>query len=609
MSEFQFPPSSPVLNAADSDFDPFRPKDSGRGRTEYPTPNPSSTVGRSSSPAREIERERENEGINQITERNDSQRNQINEREKGGAKNWGAPRAAKNGVVGNWGANVGAANKFLGFKTPEARRTARTVSINRDFNILNPDAAVLRVPLTSDRPSVLVGRSSRSCDLHFSTADKSVSRTHVRIEHTPSTITFTCLGHNGMGMIVPRVCHVTCDADHRYVLRETGKPLPAPALSKTIILDYQHTEFHVARGERVEMPRFANILLQVRSHVLLVNPDDCDEEVTDDEQPELAKTGTEALVKASSSTPQVTAAAAPRTPQKRVSAFPVEEERTPSKQAKPSQPVLPPKPVQSKPVQSKPVQSKPVMPPRTIVQPSSQSRVVKQAHPRTTETQQRTVDKPAHSTPAQVQVQTQATVPQFKRAMTPLSCVTNAPQTPPAKRRAVSEEPAKRPKHEHKADYKESRPEHKTAHKAEHKPEPLASDRDKDGKVIIDASCISNISDRAEVENILINHLAFSRLSSTPASFLNTISAAVSQLSLAQLRAVLHHVQCIGVIYRQGKDAAGKPLEEEYYYIPEADTDPERQKLVASIKGHGGLRACRRTHKQYYWKKPAPIKK
>ena len=333
--------------------------------------------------------------------------------------------------------------------------------------------------------------------------------------------------------------------------------------------------------------------------MLLVNPDDCDEEVTDDEQPELAKTGTEALVKASSSTPQVTAAAAPRTPQKRVSAFPVEEERTPLKQAKPSQPVLPPKPVQSK----------PVMPPRKIVQPLLQSRVVKQAHPRTTETQQRTVDKPAQATPAQVQVQTQATAPQFKRAMTPLSCVTNAPQTPPAKRRAVSEEPAKRPKHEHRADYKESRPEHKTAHKAEHKPEPLASDRDKDGKVIIDASCISNISDRAEVENILINHLAFSRLSSTPASFLNTILAAVSQLSLAQLRAVLHHVQCIGVIYRQGKDAAGKPLEEEYYYIPEADTDPERQKLVALIKGHGGLRACRRTHKQYYWKKPAPIKK
>lgn len=112
-----------------------------------------------------------------------------------------------------------------------------------------------------------------------------------------------------------------------------------------------------------------------------------------------------------------------------------------------------------------------------------------------------------------------------------------------------------------------------------------------------------------EISNILINHLAFSRLSSTPASFLNTILAVVSELTLEQLRTVLHQIDCIGVIYREGKDAAGKPLEEEYYYIPEKDEDSERTKLVSSIKGHGGLRACRRKHKQYYWKKPAPIKK
>ena len=128
-------------------------------------------------------------------------------------------------------------------------------------------------------------------------------------------------------------------------------------------------------------------------------------------------------------------------------------------------------------------------------------------------------------------------------------------------------------------------------------------------KVEIDQSCIEGIQNIPEINNILVNHLAFSRLSSTPASFLNTISAITSELSLKQLRVILHNVKSIGIIYREGKDAAGKPLEEEYYYMPENDDDTERPKLVSSIKGHGGLRSCRRTHKQYYWKKPAPIKK
>ena len=76
-----------------------------------------------------------------------------------------------------------------------------------------------------------------------------------------------------------------------------------------------------------------------------------------------------------------------------------------------------------------------------------------------------------------------------------------------------------------------------------------------------------------------------------------------------QVRSVLNNIKCVGVIYRKGKDAAGKPLEEEYYYMPENDDDQSRTQLVANLKGHGGLRSCRRTHKQYYWKKPAPIKK
>lgn len=507
MSEYQFPPSSPVLKAADSDFDPFaRPKDSVRGRTEYPTPNPSSTVGRSSSPARH-----ENELASEVDD--------------------------AFSVGGS--AQIGKKVMFANDSGKAARERRPTVSINRDFNILNPDASVMRIPLILGRSQLLVGRSSKSCDFHLKTSDKTVSRMHVKIEYNAESLTFVCLGYNGFGMIVPRVCQVKKSENGAFELRETGKPLQALNVSKTIHLDYQHTEFHVNRGETVILPRFSNVLLQVRDHVLLVNPDDYDEEVTDDEAIELMQPHQEQFVEEKkttlptlpspvvmSTTPTTSSKILPSTPQKVLTGTTSEEEPTPSKG---------------------PVKSQFV-----IFQDSQQPRV-----------------QPP------------------KRALTPLSNrSTNLPTTPPVKRRAASEEPGiiKRSKQQ----------------------EP---ERDKEGKLIIDGKSIQNVSNLSEIENILINHLAFSRLSSTPASFLNTILAAVSKLSLQQLRSVLHSVDCIGVIYRQGKDAAGKPLEEEYYYIPEKDHDPERNKLVSLIKGHGGLRACRRTHKQYYWKKPAPIKK
>jgi pSer/pThr/pTyr-binding forkhead associated (FHA) protein len=110
--------------------------------------------------------------------------------------------------------------------------------------------------------------------------------------------------------------------------------------------------------------------------------------------------------------------------------------------------------------------------------------------------------------------------------------------------------------------------------------------------------------DLDSIMNVLVNHLAFSRLSQTPLQQLQTVSQSIQALSRYQLRAVLVAIKCIGVIYRHGKDAAGKPLDEEYYYDVERDTDLERTKLVSSIKGSSGLRNCRKTHKQYFWKRP-----
>nr|AAO25598.1 TOS4 [Nakaseomyces delphensis] len=109
-----------------------------------------------------------------------------------------------------------------------------------------------------------------------------------------------------------------------------------------------------------------------------------------------------------------------------------------------------------------------------------------------------------------------------------------------------------------------------------------------------------------DLTNVLINHLAFANVQQTPLFQLQKVSSKTVELSRSELRALLGSIDCIGIIYRQGKDAAGKPLDEEYFYDLENDNDSDRRTLVTSLKGgRSGLRSCRKTHKQYFWKKPA----
>ncbi|KAK2672444.1 hypothetical protein RAB80_012523 [Fusarium oxysporum f. sp. vasinfectum] len=75
-------------------------------------------------------------------------------------------------------------------------------------------------------------------------------------------------------------------------------------------------------------------------------------------------------------------------------------------------------------------------------------------------------------------------------------------------------------------------------------------------------------------------------------------------ISKDDLRDVIESTPCIGIIKRQGKDAAGKPLESEYYYVPEEDDDQQRRAAVVDGLRKPSLRACRKQHKQYYWKRP-----
>ena len=68
-------------------------------------------------------------------------------------------------------------------------------------------------------------------------------------------------------------------------------------------------------------------------------------------------------------------------------------------------------------------------------------------------------------------------------------------------------------------------------------------------------------------------------------------------LSRDELRHIIDVTSCIGVITRQGKDAAGRELESEFYYIPEMDSDESRRAAVVDGLRKPSLRNCRKQHK------------
>lgn len=118
----------------------------------------------------------------------------------------------------------------------------------------------------------------------------------------------------------------------------------------------------------------------------------------------------------------------------------------------------------------------------------------------------------------------------------------------------------------------------------------------------------TNEADAVPIVNHVVNQLAFSRLSSTPLSVimshlpaeLKGTSPSTSEnkgLTKSDLRKMLNAAACIGEIHREGKDAAGKALESEYYYVPDEDKDVARRAAVVEGLRKPSLRNCRKQHK------------
>jgi hypothetical protein len=117
--------------------------------------------------------------------------------------------------------------------------------------------------------------------------------------------------------------------------------------------------------------------------------------------------------------------------------------------------------------------------------------------------------------------------------------------------------------------------------------------------------------DLGPVTNHVINQLAYSRIHSLPLSTIHSnlpadmrgakskksSSADQQIISTSTLKTIIDGIPCVGEIERKGKDAAGKLLESEFYYMPEMDTDDMRRDTVTQSLGKTSMRAARRQHK------------
>jgi hypothetical protein len=123
----------------------------------------------------------------------------------------------------------------------------------------------------------------------------------------------------------------------------------------------------------------------------------------------------------------------------------------------------------------------------------------------------------------------------------------------------------------------------------------------------------SSMPKQSPIKNHVINQLAFSRIHSLPLSTIHSNLPAELRgamvkpsdnenrnvLTTSELKTLLDNIPCVGEISREGKDAAGKLLESEFYYVPEMDPDEMRRVTVTQSLGKTSIRAARKQHKVF----------
>ena len=106
----------------------------------------------------------------------------------------------------------------------------------------------------------------------------------------------------------------------------------------------------------------------------------------------------------------------------------------------------------------------------------------------------------------------------------------------------------------------------------------------------------------------LLTTLIFAEVKPTPLPRLVAdLTHRMSNVQPERIKSVLTATPCVGIVHRSGKDAAGKELSDEYYYIPESsaalytlitvddDNIPRRERYYQFARP---TRSCRLKHSQ-----------
>jgi len=131
--------------------------------------------------------------------------------------------------------------------------------------------------------------------------------------------------------------------------------------------------------------------------------------------------------------------------------------------------------------------------------------------------------------------------------------------------------------------------------------------------VLLPSSATSAL--HAEIRGMLVESMATSRASSLPVSSLykavmQSRPALKAQRGetewLAVFELVLQDGQKDGGIFGKvessGKDNSDRPLEAQWFYVPERDDDQERAMLIRSMMPRPGKRTETKKYKQYYYR-------
>lgn len=512
---------------------------------------------------------------------------------------------------------------------------------------------IIRIPKSGGE--VTVGRSSQSCDFALSSKNKLISRVHVCIAYFPveNSVTFTCVGWNGCKVTVPEF--ITVKSSNLENSEVHGDKL---VVCETVSNGF--TDYILPKGQQIEVNYVEGISIDVRGEYATLEIDDSQDQTfpeTSKERSPLKPIFKDTISNSSNAVPKEgdnlkksnaseekeislhKAALIPSSLFKaEISSTQPENEHTDTLQKNPK--ISTPRPWEKPP-------SEPSLGTKNLNHRLKEAPLPKKSshemmkvhspgrrHPTTASLPKKPSSsfpfkelgkKKSHTEDSQLHKRTSSAalldskLPSTKRvAADNHASDVNTPRIKLVARALIPKEEAPAiskaiPLDPPKVDDSIEVPNHDTLEHtpiAEHIAEPTNETTDSQCDLTPEAldKEIANL-DLAKLSNLICNHLAFSRLSSTPLSTLRASSPSLGPLSKKLLRHLLRDgkfIPSVGVIYRQGKDAAGKPLEEEYYYMAENDTDADRKAMVEQLRGRGGgLRACRKTHKQYFWKKPA----